>query len=40
MQVVAIEKVLPLGDNELRERRESLWITRYDSIAFGANTRE
>ena len=40
LRAVAIEKVFPLGDQEQRERRESLWISRYDSIAFGANSRE
>ena len=40
LQVVAIEKVFPTGDQELIELRESLWIARYDSVTFGANTRE
>ena len=40
LQVVAIERVSPAGDQELIELRESLWISRYDSVTFGANTRE
>ena len=39
-RVLAIEKVSPVGDQELIELRESLWISNYDSIAFGANSRE
>ena len=36
----AYERVLPRGDDALLERRESMWINTYDSIKFGANTRE
>ena len=36
---IAIEEVLPKGDDLLRKRRESLWITRYDRVESGANTR-
>ena len=36
---MAIEEVLPKGDRLLRERRESLWISRYDSVESGANRR-
>ena len=37
---IAYERVLPGGDDALLERRESMWINTYDSIQFGANTRE
>ena len=38
---IAIEKVLPEGDTILRKRREAYWINQgYDSVSFGANTRE
>ena len=40
LRAVAIEKVLPLNDDLLRKRRESMWINRYDSVSFGANTRD
>ena len=36
---IAIEEVLPKGDALLRKRRESLRISRYDSVMSGANTR-
>ena len=39
LQAIAIEKVLPTNNDELRKKRESLWISRYDSVAFGANSR-
>ena len=39
LTVVGIERVLPLGDEDLLNTRESLWINAYDSIQFGANTR-
>ena len=39
LTVVGIERVLPLGDEELLNTRESLWINNYDSIQFGANSR-
>ena len=35
-----IEKVLPLGDRELRLRREKLWIQRYNATEWGANSKE
>ena len=38
LQALAIEKVQPV-DDLLRKRRESLWISRLDSISFGANSR-
>ena len=37
---IAYERMLPRGDDALLERRESMWINTYDSIQFGANTRE
>ena len=40
LQAVAIEKVLPVNDHLRRKRRESMWINRYDSISFGANTKD
>ena len=36
---IAIEQVLPKGNTILRRRRERLWINRYESIEFGANTK-
>ena len=39
LRAVAFERVRPF-DKTLRLQRESMWISRYDSIAFGANTRE
>ena len=39
LTVTAIERVLPSGDEELLNTRESLWINNYDSVEFGANTR-
>ena len=36
LTVVGIERVLPLGDEELLTTIESLWINNYDSIQFGA----
>ena len=38
-QAIAIEKVLPENNNMLRKQREKLWINRYDSVQFGANSR-
>ena len=40
LQVTGIERVLPRGNDQLRKVRESYWINEYDSIAYGANTRE
>ena len=40
LEVTGIEKVLPLGNDQLRKIRESYWINQYDSISYGANTRE
>ena len=40
LQVTGIERVLPRGNDQLRKVRESYWINQYDSIAYGANTRE
>ena len=37
---LAIERVLPKGDHTLRKQRESYWINQYDSITYGANTRD
>ena len=37
---VAIERVLPKGNDLLRKRREKYWINKYDSITFGANTKD
>ena len=37
---VAIEKVMPTGDHELRKCREKYWINNYDSVHFGGNSRE
>ena len=34
------ERILPRGDTLLRKRREKLWINRYDSVDFGANSRD
>ena len=39
MLPIAIEQVLPKGDTLKRRRRERLWITRYDSIECGANSK-
>ena len=39
LQAYAFEKVLPI-DNMLRKQRESMWISRYDSISLGANNRD
>ena len=36
---IAIEKVMPVGDNQLRKCRESLWINNYGSVSYGANSR-
>ena len=37
---VAIERVLPVGNTQLRKRRESYWINKYEAVRFGANTRD
>ena len=39
LTVVGIQRVLPLGDEDLLNSRESLWINNYDSIRFGAISR-
>ena len=36
LTVVGIQRVLPLGDEDFLNSRESLWINNYDSIQFGA----
>jgi len=40
LEVTGIEQVFPKGKEALLLRRESFWIDQYDSIKFGANTRE
>ena len=40
LTITAIERVFPLKDDLLRKRRESHWINVYDSVKFGANTRD
>ena len=37
---VAIERVLPKGNHQLRKARETFWINQHDSVEFGANTRD
>ena len=42
LEVVGIEKINsrhPKYRDWIRKRREKLWINRYDSVRFGANTR-
>lgn len=39
MLYLPIERVLPRGDTALRESREKIWISRYDSTTYGKNTR-
>ena len=39
LTVEGIERVIPLGDKQLLNTRESLWINNYDSVQFGANSR-
>ena len=40
LTITAIERVFPLKNDLLRKRRESHWINVYDSVKFGANTRD
>ena len=40
LEVIGIERVLPRGDDLLRKARESYWINEYDSVSYGANTRD
>ena len=40
LEVTGIERVLPMGDDQMRKIRESYWINPYDSVSCGANTRE
>ena len=40
IRVTGIERVLPMGDDQLRKIRESYWINQYDSVSYGANTRD
>ena len=40
LEVTGIEQVFPKKNELLLLRRESFWIDQYDSIKFGANTRE
>ena len=40
LEVTGIEQVFPKKNELLLLRRESYWIDQYDSIKFGANTRE
>ena len=40
LEVTGIERVLPMGDDQLRKIRESYWINQYDSVSYGANTRD
>ena len=37
---IAIERVLPRGRDLIRKRRESHWINSYQSVRYGANSRE
>ena len=39
LRAIPIERVFPTENDHIRKTRESLWITRYDSISFGGNTR-
>ena len=39
MSAIAIEKVLPKDDILLRKRIENYWISLYQSVIYGANTR-
>ena len=36
----AIERIHPTGNDKIRKTRESLWISRYDSVSFGGNRRD
>ena len=38
LRVTGIERVK--GNDFILNRRESLWINRYDAVKFGANTRD
>ena len=40
LHAIAIERVLPRGKTQLRKRRESHWINNYQSVRYGANTRD
>ena len=40
LTITAKERAFPLKDDLLRKRRESHWINVYDSVKFGANTRD
>ena len=40
LEVIGIERVLPRGNDLLRKARESYWINEYDSVSYGANTRD
>ena len=40
LEVIGIERVFPRGNDLIRKARESFWINEYDSISYGANTRE
>ena len=40
LQVVGIERVLPLGDPLIRKSRESYWINQYFSTKYGQNKRD
>ena len=40
LQPIGIERVLPRDKTQLRKRRESHWINNYDSVSYGANTRD
>ena len=37
---IAIERVLPKGNDILIKKRESYWINQYHSTRFGANIRD
>ena len=37
---IPIERVLPRDSPLTRKNRESYWISKYDSVSFGANSRE
>lgn len=40
LTIVPIERVIPTGDAITRKTREQLWISRYDAVTHGQNTRK
>ena len=40
LRITPIERVNPMDDPLIRKTREQLWISRYDAVTYGQNTRQ